>query len=166
MLYARLFKMNELSKYYQVYPPRGPTVNPVALELGIRSKEPLPDAFCSVSGDRYRDLIKAIFELFDGKMEAAEYEDKCRYLFGTSGYLVFTIDRLVQAVVKQIQAIQSDPRCLDLVKLYNKDRQKPTTSSRQEAVYRLNAEGLIHDDVLYRLEYVSCIPHQFKSNIS
>ncbi|KAJ3415607.1 Transcriptional regulatory protein sin3 [Chytridiales sp. JEL 0842] len=153
MLYSRLLKMSELSKHLASQPPCGPKVNPIAIELGLRTKDPLPDAFCSESDDRYQDLLKAIDKLFKGKMESSDYEDRCRYLFGTSGYLMFTIDRLVQAIVKQIQAIQSDPRCLDLIGLYMKDRDKASTNSRQEAVYRLNAEGLIQDDMLYRIEY-------------
>jgi paired amphipathic helix protein Sin3a len=149
--------MKQLAKHYDEFPPRSSTLNSVAVELGIQKTEPLPDAFSHASKDRYTDLIRAIYDLFDGKTEASEYEDRCRSFFGTNAYLVFTIDKVVQAVIKQIQAIQADPRSLDLVGLYIKDREKSTTSSRQEAVYRLNVEGLVQDEALFRLEYVSCL---------
>jgi paired amphipathic helix protein Sin3a len=39
--------------------------------------------------------------------------------------------------------------------LYKKDREKPQSSSRQEAVYRLSAESLMQDESMMRLEFVS-----------
>ncbi|KAJ3114140.1 Transcriptional regulatory protein sin3 [Phlyctochytrium bullatum] len=153
ILYSRLLKMKQISQHLAENPPRAETLNPVAMELGIQSKERAPDAIIPNVKDRYSGLKQAISDLFDGKMEAQEYEDRCRALFGTSGYLMFTVDKLCQAVVKQIQAIQADPKGHDLVELYFKDREKPNSSSRQEAVYRLSAEGLVDDESLYRLEY-------------
>ncbi|KAI8847373.1 hypothetical protein BC829DRAFT_396748 [Chytridium lagenaria] len=128
MLYARLVKMKELSQHLAENPPRAETLNSIA-------------------------LLRAIHEMFDSKMDVNEFEDRCRALFGTSGYLMFTVDKLVQTIIRQIQAIQSDPKGHDLVDLYLKDRDKPSTSSRQDAVYRLGAEGLLPEENLYRLEY-------------
>ncbi|KAJ3278913.1 Transcriptional regulatory protein sin3 [Blyttiomyces sp. JEL0837] len=145
--------MKQLSKYYADNPPKADAVNPVATDLGLARSEPLPDALSSASTDRYKDLIFAVYKLFGAKSDPAEYEDKCRALFGTSAYLVFTLDKVVMALIKQIQTIQMDSRSHDLVGLYFKDRERVTTSSRQEAVYRLNAEGLSPEEVMYRLEY-------------
>ncbi|KAJ3220080.1 Transcriptional regulatory protein sin3 [Dinochytrium kinnereticum] len=153
VLYSRLLKMKEMSQFLADNPPRAETLNPTAVDLGIQSKEPAPDAIIPNVKDRYSGLLRAIHDLFDGKLETQEFEDRCRALFGTSGYLMFTVDKLIQSVVKQIQAIQTDQKVHDLVSLYVKDRDKPSTSSRQEAIYRLSAEGLIQDENVYRLEY-------------
>ena len=149
--------MKELSAQLHLNPPKTNIQSQTALELGIlKPGEYSSDAISSFesSKGRYHDLLRAIHGLFHVKLESQEFEDKCRSLFGTSAYLMFTVDKLIQAIIKQIQAIQSDPRSLDLVALYFKDCEKPSITSRQEAVYRLNAEGLTLDEPLYKLEYV------------
>jgi paired amphipathic helix protein Sin3a len=88
------------------------------------------------------------------EIDANEFEDKVRNMFWTSGYLMFTVDKLVQAIVKQLQTIALDAKSIDLIGLYKRDREKKTTSSRQEALYRLGAESIIQDDSIYRLEFV------------
>ncbi|KAJ3094926.1 Transcriptional regulatory protein sin3 [Phlyctochytrium planicorne] len=153
MLYSRLLKMKEIAQYLADNPPRAEILNPVAIELGIQTTERAPDSIIPTVKDRYAGLLRAIHDFFGSKMEAQEFEDRCRALFGTSGYIMFTVDKLIQHIVKQIQAIQADPKGHDLVELYFKDRDKPSTSSRQEAVYRLSAEGLIQDENIFRLEY-------------
>ena len=54
----------------------------------------------------------------------------------------------------QLQAIALDSKSMELIQLYRKDRAKTTTSSRQEALYRISAESIIFDDNIYRLEFV------------
>ncbi|KAJ3025811.1 UNVERIFIED_CONTAM: Transcriptional regulatory protein sin3 [Siphonaria sp. JEL0065] len=153
ILCVRLRKMKELSDHFQKDPPHHTSIlNPIAVNLGLQS----PDSLETVQPkgkDRYTDFIRAVHDLFDSKIEATEFEDRLRGLFGTSAYLSYTIDKLVQSIVKQIQSIISDSVCLDLVDLYFRDREKPVSSSRQESVYRLNAERVVEDDALYRLEY-------------
>ena len=51
--------------------------------------------------------------------------------------------------------IITDAKSLDLMNLYKKDNEKPQSSSRQEAVYRLSAESLMQDESMMRLEFVS-----------
>jgi paired amphipathic helix protein Sin3a len=49
--------------------------------------------------------------------------------------------------------VVSDSRSLEMLNLFQVDRCKPTTSSRQEAMYRLCAESHV-DENLFRFEYV------------
>ncbi|KAJ3283299.1 Transcriptional regulatory protein sin3 [Borealophlyctis nickersoniae] len=150
ILYSRLLKMKELSRDLAQNPPRAEKLNPVAVELGLQKAT---NVVPSQDRDRYGELLRAIRAFLNCDLETNEYEEKARSLFGTSAYLVFTIDRVVQSVVKQMQTILTDSKCTDLLSLYTKDRDQPTTSSRQEAVYRLSAESLIQDENMYRLEY-------------
>jgi paired amphipathic helix protein Sin3a len=52
--------------------------------------------------DRFTELLKDINAFINNEMDANEFEDKTRELFWTSGYLIFTVDKLVQAIVKQV----------------------------------------------------------------
>ncbi|KAJ3296647.1 Transcriptional regulatory protein sin3 [Rhizoclosmatium sp. JEL0117] len=153
ILCSRLRKMKELSDEFQKNPPHHSSkLNTVAVSLGLQAPDSL-DTVQPKGKDRYTDFIRAVHELFDSKIEATDFEDRLRGLFGTSAYLSYTIDKLVQQIVKQIQSVLSDPVCLDLVDLYFRDRDKPLSSSRQESVYRMNAERVVEDDALYRLDY-------------
>ena len=37
-----------------------------------------------------------------GNIDSSTYEDTCREMFGVHAYVVFTIDRLVQNIVRQV----------------------------------------------------------------
>eukprot|EP00842_Homolaphlyctis_polyrhiza_P000610 jgi/Hompol1/154/HPOL_005247-RA len=149
MIYSRLLKMKELSDELDGVPTRLDSYNTVALELGIQKENPRS----YTEKDRYTELLKMIDAFVNNEIEATDFEDRTRNLFWTSGYLVFTIDRLVIALCKQVQLIVADAKSLDLVNLFYRDLEKPTTSSRQEAVHRMSAEMLIQDENVYRLEF-------------
>ena len=42
-----------------------------------------------------------------GNMESGPYEDCCREMFGVHGYIIFTIDRLIQNITKQVSNVYS-----------------------------------------------------------
>lgn len=104
--------------------------------------------------DRYTQLLQDIKDFIISDIEANEFEDKVRELFWTSGYLIFTVDKLVQSCVKQMQLIASDPKSFELITMFYRDKEKKTTGPRQEALYRLCTEQTIKDDNIYRIEYV------------
>ena len=101
-------------------------------------------------------MLQDIKDFIAGDIEANDFEDRIRELFWTSGYLIFTVDKLVQACVKQMQGIASDPKSFELISMFYRDREKKATGPRQEALYRLCAEQTVRDDNIYRIEYVPC----------
>lgn len=38
----------------------------------------------------------------EGNIDSSSYEDTCREMFGVHAYLTFTMDRLVQNIVRQV----------------------------------------------------------------
>ncbi|KAI8840628.1 hypothetical protein BJ741DRAFT_561197 [Chytriomyces cf. hyalinus JEL632] len=153
ILCARLAKLKELSDEYQTSPPSFMSViNPTAVNLGLQQPDAVENQ-TPKSKDRYAGLMRAVHELLESKIDAIEYEDRLRGLFGTTAYLGYTLDKVVSTLVKQIQVVMADPLSNDLLELYLRDRSKHMSSARQENVYRLNAERLIDDENLYRLDY-------------
>ncbi len=45
--------------------------------------------------------------LLDGNLETSAYEDQLREMFGIHAYIAFTMDKLVQNIVRQVQAYQA-----------------------------------------------------------
>lgn len=41
-------------------------------------------------------------KLFEGEIDANQFEDLLRVMFGTQAYTMFTLDRVVAAIVKQV----------------------------------------------------------------
>ena len=54
-----------------------------------------PDQYYSYFLDRVKDLL-------DGNMEPVAYEDTLREMFGIHAYIVFTMDKIVQNIVRQV----------------------------------------------------------------
>ena len=52
------------------------------------------------SGDRFQDTL---LNLLDGSIEHSKYEDECRAIIGTQSYVLFTLDKVVFKLVKQVK---------------------------------------------------------------
>lgn len=46
--------------------------------------------------------MSALFSLLDGSSDNAKFEDDCRAIIGTQSYVLFTLDKLIYKVVKQV----------------------------------------------------------------
>ncbi|KAJ3126023.1 Transcriptional regulatory protein sin3 [Nowakowskiella sp. JEL0407] len=152
MAYSRLLKMKQLSGELSGHPSPSEKMNPIAVELGLQKKDSADE---SNTRERYKSLLNIIMEFLEGKLEATDFEDKCRKLYSTSAYFVFTMDKLIQAIIKQITQIVGDENKERMIKLYYRDRAKGTSTARQEAAYRIEAENLALDESLFRMEYIT-----------
>ncbi|KAJ3130062.1 Transcriptional regulatory protein sin3 [Nowakowskiella sp. JEL0407] len=152
MAYARLLKMKQLSIELADKPLASEVTNPIAVELGLQKQYTADE---HLTRDRYKSLLKILVEFFEGKLDAVEFEDQCRILFSTSAYFVFTMDKLIQAIIKQITQIVGDENKERMIKLYYRDRAKGTLTARQEAAFRIEAENLALDEPLFRMEYIT-----------
>lgn len=58
------------------------------------------------SNGTYGALLDLIDKFFDPdyNIEQQTFEECCRYIFGTEAYILFTIDKLVSALIKQVRA--------------------------------------------------------------
>lgn len=128
--------------------------------------------------------MNALYSLLDGSSDNTKFEDDCRAIIGTQSYLLFTLDKLIYKLVKQVTCINSffshtlslvisfflsDPEYVYLCQLQavaademdNKLLQLYTyEKSRKpgrfvDVVYHENARVLLHDENIYRIECVS-----------
>ena len=47
----------------------------------------------------FMDMVRAVL---DGNMEASQYEDTMREMYGIEAYQLFTMDKVVQNIVRQV----------------------------------------------------------------
>jgi histone deacetylase complex regulatory component SIN3 len=104
--------------------------------------------------------MSALYNLLDGSSDNTKFEDDCRAIIGTQSYVLFTLDKLIYKVVKQLQAIATDEMDNKLLQLYLYEKSR-SSGRFFDLVYHENARVLLHDESIYRFECVSIIFLQF-----
>ncbi|GLU03025.1 hypothetical protein SLE2022_202450 [Rubroshorea leprosula] len=108
--------------------------------------------------DLYARFMSALYNLLDGSSDNTKFEDDCRAIIGTQSYLLFTLDKLIYKLVKQLQAVASDEMDSKLLQLYAYEKsRKPERFV--DVVYHENARVLLHDENIYRIECSSTRTH-------
>jgi len=103
----------------------------------------------------YKYLIHACDKLFDNELDQATFEEHMRWFFGNKAYLLFTLDKLITALVKQVQTIVLDPKCQELWSLLQAAQGSDTVTRQDIVRYRREAERHVGpDDNLYKLQWV------------
>lgn len=54
------------------------------------------------AGQYYGTFLELIKSLLDGNIEGSSYEDQLREMFGIHAYVAFTLDKVIQNIVKQV----------------------------------------------------------------
>ncbi|WOK93445.1 paired amphipathic helix protein Sin3-like 4 isoform X2 [Canna indica] len=101
--------------------------------------------------DLYAKFMSALYSLLDGSADNTKFEDDCRAIIGTQSYVLFTLDKLIYKVVKQLLAIASDDMDNKLLQLYAYEKSRQSGRSF-DLVYHENARVLLHDENIYRFE--------------
>ncbi|CAA0820219.1 Paired amphipathic helix protein Sin3-like 1 [Striga hermonthica] len=109
--------------------------------------------------DPYVRFMGALFSLLDGSSDNTKFEDDCRSLIGNQSYMLFTLDKLIYKLVKQLQTVSSDEAECKLVQLYQYEKSRKPEKF-VDSVYYENVNVLLHDENIYRFERISN-PTQF-----
>ncbi|OAE28655.1 hypothetical protein AXG93_1335s1470 [Marchantia polymorpha subsp. ruderalis] len=106
----------------------------------------------TASPNLYAKFQKVLLNLLDGSTDNAKFEDECRTIIGTQSYILFTLDKLIFKLVKQLQAAISDDVLQKMLVLHTYEMSRPP-GLFIDHVYFANASVLLHDDNIYRFEY-------------
>uniref|UniRef100_A0A0D9UVW5 Histone deacetylase interacting domain-containing protein n=1 Tax=Leersia perrieri TaxID=77586 RepID=A0A0D9UVW5_9ORYZ len=104
--------------------------------------------------DLYAKFMSALYNLLDGSSDNTKFEDDCRSIIGTQSYVLFTLDKLIYKVVKQLQAIATDEMDNKLLQLYLYEKSR-SPGRFFDLVYHENARVLLHEESIYRFECCS-----------
>uniref|UniRef100_A0A8C0YTQ7 Paired amphipathic helix protein Sin3a n=2 Tax=Cyprinus carpio TaxID=7962 RepID=A0A8C0YTQ7_CYPCA len=126
--------------------------------IQLRLKEPMDIEV----EDYYSAFLEMVRNLLDGNMEASHYEDSLREMFTIHAYIAFTMDKLIQNIVRQLQHIVSEEICVQVTELYLSESSHSATggslltqSSRApaEMSYQRKAEQLMSDENCFKLMF-------------
>ncbi|XP_060770363.1 SIN3 transcription regulator family member Aa isoform X1 [Neoarius graeffei] len=113
--------------------------------------------------DYYSAFLEMVRNLLDGNMEASQYEDSLREMFTIHAYIAFTMDKLIQSIVRQLQHIVSDEICVQVTDLFLSESSSSATGgslstqatrSTAEATYQRKAEQLMSDENCFKLMFI------------
>ncbi|XP_029009881.2 SIN3 transcription regulator family member Aa isoform X1 [Betta splendens] len=125
----------------------------------LRLKEPMDIEV----EDYYSAFLEMVRNLLDGNMEASQYEDSLREMFTIHAYIAFTMDKLIQSIVRQLQHIVSDEICVQVTDLYLAESSNgasggtlstQSTRSSAEALYQKKAEQLMSDENCFKVMFL------------
>ncbi|CAN0925731.1 Paired amphipathic helix protein Sin3-like 4 [Linum grandiflorum] len=103
------------------------------------------------STDLYARFMSALYNLLDGSSDNTKFEDDCRGIIGTQSYILFTLDKLIYKLVKQLQTMAADETDSKLLHLYAYEKSRKI-GRFVDVVYHENARILLHDENIYRIE--------------
>ncbi|CAL1277736.1 unnamed protein product [Larinioides sclopetarius] len=107
----------------------------------------------------YQAFMDMVKNLLDGNLESSQYEDSLREMFGIHAYLGFTLDKVIQNMVRQLQHMVGDESCSQFMTLYLDESKSKGTGGlcasqhlRQasENAYQKKAEQMC-DENLYKI---------------
>ncbi|KAJ6431183.1 hypothetical protein OIU84_018637 [Salix udensis] len=108
--------------------------------------------------DLYARFMSALYNLLDGSSDNTKFEDDCRAIIGTQSYVLFTLDKLIYKLVKQLQTVAADEMDNKLLQLYAYEKSRKP-GRLVDIVYHENSRVLLHDENIYRIECSSAPTH-------
>ncbi|KIY50623.1 hypothetical protein FISHEDRAFT_39019 [Fistulina hepatica ATCC 64428] len=154
LLYVRLHESKETGKTLARAHYSSLLANPVAVKLGLDDPNG-PPALLQQTAARPEDtnvlymyLLDACTKVFENELDQPTFEEHMRWFFGHKAYRLFTFDKLIAALVKQVQTVLSDLRCHELWSLL----QIAALTIQDIIRYRREAERYVSsDEHLYRI---------------
>ena len=111
LIYTRLQQCFTLCQT-ELYTESNMTAHAVERALGEKKEE---GGASPTAVDRNVELMDAMIHLLRGELTNQGFEQKCREVLGTSGYFLYTIDRVVTGCLRQIQNMMSDAMNVQLI---------------------------------------------------
>ncbi|KAI0066497.1 hypothetical protein BV25DRAFT_1868189 [Artomyces pyxidatus] len=166
LLYSRLSICKEVGAKHAGQKFKHLLANPIALELGLEDPQG-PSAVLDQLLETVRDhgaredanvlymyMLDACEKLFGNEMDQSTFEEHMRWFFGTKSFLLYTVDKIIAALIKQVQTIVSDNKCQELWHHLRQNRNEGAFSRQDIIRYRRQAEHHVgSDDNLYRVEW-------------
>ncbi|XP_022005412.1 paired amphipathic helix protein Sin3-like 2 isoform X1 [Helianthus annuus] len=104
--------------------------------------------------DLYSRFMSALYNLLDGSADNAKFEDDCRAILGNQSYVLFTLDKLIYKLVKQLQNVAGDEVDNKLLQLYEYERSR-TPEKFIDSVYYENVHNILHEENIFRFQFSS-----------
>lgn len=138
-----------------------------AKDLNLISHQ-LDDMGIEIDGTKncYLQVLNLSEKLMEGEIEHQWFEETIRQGYNNKAYKIYTIDKVVQSLVKHMHSIVSDSRASDMIVLFESDRQNTSSTAKDQILYRLQVRSLMTPEenmfnIMYKDKDESVISIQF-----
>ena len=100
--------------------------------------------------ETHREFMGLLSGVVDGSVDIGSFEDDCRQLLGANSYVLYTIDKLISKLVKQVQFVLSDETTSKLLQLHRYEHSRGVGNGRSELQYWADSAALLQDDSCFR----------------
>ncbi|PLW07516.1 hypothetical protein PCANC_23520 [Puccinia coronata f. sp. avenae] len=112
--------------------------------------------------DPYKQMLASIENFNCGAIDQSAFEEECRNLFGIKGYLLVTIDKVCQALVKVLSNLSHHHGSKKIFQLFQAQKKiydsgQVNMTDCQKLSYRRSVESLTgngHESKVYRIEWI------------
>lgn len=108
----------------------------------------------------FAGLIDMVKQLLDGNLDSNQFEDQLREMFGIYAYISFTLDKVVQNIVRQLQHIVCEDSSVQTTELFLEASKVSATGgpcstahlrAAQEYSYQKKAESLLTEENIFKI---------------
>ncbi|KAI0707538.1 hypothetical protein C8T65DRAFT_696013 [Cerioporus squamosus] len=157
VLYSRLQLFKNLTRDMADRPNDPFEPNPASIKSSIQPADLAKIGDKLEHASHFYDLmLESCEKLFDNELEPHAFEEMMRFMFGVKhGYKMFTVDKVIGALIKQVQVILSDPKSQDLYELLKREREIPSPTTQDLINCRRNTERVLGpDENLFRIDWM------------
>lgn len=102
----------------------------------------------------YQQLLDLSEKLMEGDVEHQWFEESLRQAYKNKAYKIYTVDKVVQALVKHMHSMITDSKTSDMIVLYETDRTNPTSTAKDQILYRMQVRSLMsNDENMFKITY-------------
>ncbi|EJD54420.1 hypothetical protein AURDEDRAFT_110072 [Auricularia subglabra TFB-10046 SS5] len=153
--------------------PRSDTPADDLMDVDTSAKKGPKAANGNAAPHFYAHMLELCEKFFEGDLEAAGFEENLRFMFGTQAYVMFTVDKLVVSIIKQLIIALGDNKSMELLQMLRRERERERDIRRkyeEEPGGVRVSTSLVHerdlqDQIRYRRDTEMIIgsdEHQFK----
>ncbi|GEQ67811.1 hypothetical protein JCM33374_g1477 [Metschnikowia sp. JCM 33374] len=104
--------------------------------------------------DCYKQVLSLAERLLDGEIEHQWFEESLRQGYRNKAYKCYTLDKVVQSFVKHMHTMVTDAKTSEMIVLFEQDRHSPTTTAKNQILYRMRARALMStDENMFKITY-------------
>ncbi|GME84083.1 unnamed protein product [Ambrosiozyma monospora] len=104
--------------------------------------------------DPYNEALELCIKLIEGNVEQNIFEETLRQGFRNKAFKLFTIDKVIQGLMKHCHTVVSDSKCAEIFMLMEKDRNSLRTSAKDQILYRMQVRNLMNvDEHMFKITY-------------
>lgn len=104
--------------------------------------------------DCYKQVLSLSEKLMEGDIEHQWFEETLRQGYRNKAYKIYTVDKVVQAMVKYMHSMITDSKTSEMIVLYENDRANPVSTAKDQILYRMQVRSLMsNDENMFKIAY-------------